>query len=187
MHTEVISRKIIRMRKLFVLAVNLLVFSSILQARGEETQPDEILNDWSAYQCYTVSGAIKMLAFKNGEKLSKVSREKGRFYIQANTNTPDEFEVTYFAGFPLKTASQAILKIDGSQKFLLYSHPNPQSTLEKAYAWSHPIDDKNLINALKKGSKAEIESNSHTGKVIKDTFALSGFTAAFNSMKKRCK
>ena len=85
-------------------------------ARAEETKPEEISNDWSAFECYTVSGAIEMLAFKNGEKLSKVSRDKGRFYVQMNKKKPSEFEVTYFAGFPLKTASQAILKIDNSQK-----------------------------------------------------------------------
>tara|TARA_B100001093_G_scaffold457820_1_gene469819 strand:- start:28 stop:555 length:528 start_codon:yes stop_codon:yes gene_type:complete len=175
------------MRNLLTLTLGLILFISTSSIYAEETKPEEILKDWSAFKCYTVSGAIEMLAFKNGEKLSKVSRDKGRFYIRMSEKNSDNFEVTYFAGFPLKTASQAILKIDGSQKFLLYSHPEPQNTLEKAYAWSHPNDDKKLISALKKGSEAIIESNSHTGKVIKDTFALTGFTAAFNFMKTRCK
>ena len=177
----------VRMRKMLMYTLGLIFFIIGPYAFTEETKPEEILKDWSAFECYTVSGAIKMLAFKNGEKLSTVSRDKGRFYIRMSERNSDNFEVTYFAGFPLKTASQAILKIDGSQKFLLYSHPEPQNTLEKAYAWSHPNDDKKLISALKKGSEAIIESNSHTGKIIKDTFALTGFTAAFNFMKTRCK
>ena len=176
-----------KMLKLFIISASLFTIFNFCSAYGEESKPEEISNDWSAFECYTVSGAIEMLAFKNGEKLSKVSRDKGRFYVQMNKKTSSEFEVTYFAGFPLKTASQAVLKIDNSQKFLLYSHPEPKNSAEKAYAWSHPNDDTKLINALKKGNEAIIESNSHTGKIIKDAFALKGFTAAFNFMKNRCK
>ena len=165
----------------------LLIFGTFSVTNAEEKKPLEISKDWSAFECFSVSAAIEMEAFKNGEKLSKVSRDKGRFYIRMSKRNSNEFEVAYFAGFPLKTASQAALKIDGSKKFLLYSHPDPNSSEEKSYAWSHPNDDEKLITALKKGSKAIIESNSHTGKVIKDTFALSGFTAAFNFMKNQCK
>ena len=175
------------MRKLQILLISFCTVWIVSKANSEGSKPEEIVNNWSAFECYTASGAIKMIAFKNGEKLSKVSREKGHFYVQMNPNSTNKFEVTYFAGFPLKTASQAVLKIDNEQKFLLYSHPEPQNSKEKAYAWSHPNDDKKLIDALKKGSAAEIETNSHTGKVIKDTFALSGFTSALNFMTKRCK
>ncbi len=170
--------------------VQSLCFITILgfsNAYSQENKPEKILKDWSAFECFTASGAIEMSAFKNGEKLSKVSREKGQFYVQMNKKNSPEFEITYFAGFPLKTASQVVLKIDNIQKFLLYSHPKPESSIQKAYAWSHPNDDTKLINSLKKGTQAIIESNSHTGKVIKDTFALSGFTAAFNFMKNKCK
>ena len=175
------------MRKFEILLISLCFILNNTKASAEGTKPEEISNNWSAFECFTVSGAIKMDAFKNGEKLSKVSREKGRFYIQMQPKSSDKFEVTYFAGFPLKVASQAVLKIDNSQIFLLYTHPKPENSQEKSYAWSHPNDDGKLINALKKGSKAEIETNSHTGKVIKDTFALSGFTSAYNFMKNRCK
>ena len=183
---KIIIEKILKPGKLLVLTIGITV-ATMANAMGVERKPENINKDWSAFNCFAVSSAIEMLAFKNGEKLSKVSREKGRLYVQMNNKNPKEFEVTYFAGFPLKTASQAVLKIDGSQKFLLYSHPQPQNSEEKSYAWSHPNDDDNLIIALKKGSKAIIESNSHTGKVIKDTFALSGFTASFNFTKDRCK
>ena len=184
---KTIIREIIKMRKLLSLSIFLITMLGLSNAQSEETKPEQISRDWSAFKCYTVSGAIEMLAFKNGEKLSKVSREKGRFYIRMTKDISPSLEVAYFAGFPLKTASQAVLKVDNSQKFLLYSHPEPQNSNEKSYAWSHPNDDKNIISALKKGSKAIIESNSHTGKVIKDSFALSGFTAAFNFMKNQCK
>ena len=175
------------MRMFKILVISLCAILTTATANAEGSKPDEISKNWSSFECYIVSGAIKMAAFKNGEKLSTVSREKGRLYIQMNPKTKNKFAISYSAGFPLKTASQAVLKVDSAQKFLLYSHPEPQNSEEKSYAWSHPNDDGKIIDALKKGSKAEIETNSHTGKVIKDTFALSGFTSAFNFMKKNCK
>ncbi|MEE2773557.1 MAG: invasion associated locus B family protein [Pseudomonadota bacterium] len=167
----------------------LIVFTGLLTSEvvAEDQQPIDISRDWSTFECYIVSGAIEMMAFKNGEKLSKVSRDKGRLYVQKDNKKANQIAGTYFAGFPLKTASQALLTIDDKESFVLYSHPEPQNSSEKPYAWSHPQDDTKLIAALKKGSKAVIESNSHTGKVIKDTFALTGFTSAYNLMLKTCK
>ena len=175
------------MHRLFLLFVNLLLMGNISCAYSEEKEPEKFLNDWSAYLCYSVSGALDMQAFKNGEKLSKVSRDKGRLYTQVSKGDTATVEVSYFAGFPLKIKSKPVLTIDNVQKFLLYSHPEPKTSVDKSYAWSHPKDDKKLIDALKKGQKAVVESYSHTGKVIKDTFALSGFTASINFMKKKCK
>ena len=99
------------------------LFTSELVA--EDQQPIDISRDWSTFDCYIVSGAIEMLAFKNGEKLSKVSRDKGRLYVQKNNDDSGQLAGTYFAGFPLKTASQALLSIDGKDSFVLYSHPDP--------------------------------------------------------------
>ena len=178
--------KITLMRNLFSFGIIILCYLSCALVNAEEAAPLEISKDWSSYKCYVVTGAIEMLAFKNGEKLSKVSREKGRLYVQMNDPKTKEIEVTYFAGFPLRTASQAALNVDKTTKYVLYSHPEPTSTEEKSYAWSHPNDDKSILESLKKGETAIVESTSHTGKVIKDTFALSGFTASFNFMKNAC-
>ena len=68
--------KKIRMLKSVILFFHTIALLTVSYAQAEESKPEEILNDWSAFNCYTVSAAIEMLAFKNGEKLSKVSREK---------------------------------------------------------------------------------------------------------------
>lgn len=169
---------------MFILTIN--VNGNLLVA--EESKPDSISRDWSTFSkyCYIVSAAIKMEAFKNGERLTKVSRDKGRFYIKLNSGTNNLYEGTYFAGFPLKIGSQAKLTIDSESTFILYSHPKPTNSKEKNYAWTHPNDDIKLIKSLKKGTKAIIESNSHTGKIIKDTFALTGFTKSFQNLENAC-
>ena len=168
--------------KLIFILIAIFHFSKVI---AQDQEPIDISRDWSTFDCYIVSQTIDSAAFKNGEKLSKVSRDKGMFYIQKDQS--GQLAGTYFAGFPLKLASQALLIIDNSESFVLYSHLEPVNTSEKAYAWAHPDDDQKLIASLKKGSKAVIESQSHTGKIIKDTFALTGFTSAFNLMQKSCK
>ncbi len=166
--------------------ITILATGNILFA--EESKPNSISRDWSTFSkyCYIVSAAIKMEAFKNGERLTKVSRDKGRFYIKLSNGNENLYEGTYFAGFPLKIGSQAKLTIDNNTTFILYSHPKPSESKEKNYAWTHPNDDTKIIVALKKGTKAIIESSSHTGKVIKDTFALTGFTKSFQTLEKAC-
>ena len=70
------------MQKLFLLPASLILVLSLSGAYSEENKPVEISKAWSTFVCYNVTSAIKMLAFKNGEKLSSVSRDKGRIYIQ---------------------------------------------------------------------------------------------------------
>ena len=52
-----------KMLKSFVLFTSLFALFNFCSAYGEESKPEEISNDWSAFECYTVSGAIQMLAF----------------------------------------------------------------------------------------------------------------------------
>jgi hypothetical protein len=176
------------MLRIFKFFFILIVLSKGTFVFSQESKPDNISRDWSTFfnGCYIVSAAIKMEAFKNGERLTKVSRDKGRFYIKFNKESSGPYEGTYFAGFPLKIGSQAKLIIDNNKTFLLYSHPKPSNSIEKNYAWTHPNEDIKIINSLKSGTKAIIESNSHTGKVIKDTFALTGFTKSFKILENNC-
>ncbi len=175
------------MRKFFSICVIIISYLSYSAVYANQEAPLEISKSWSTFKCYTATGVIEMLAFKNGEKLSKVSREKGRLYIQMADPKTRKIEIAYFAGFPLRSASQAALTVDKKIKFVLYSHPEPEGSEVKAYAWSHPNEDSKLIEALKKGELATVESISHTGKVIKDTFSLSGFTSSLSFMKETCK
>ena len=68
----------------------------------------------------------------------------------------------------------------------MFSHPEPSNSQDKEYAWVHPDQDIQLINALKKGGKAIIEATSHTNKVTKDTFSLSGFSKAYENLQETC-
>jgi len=54
-------------------------------------------------------------------------------------------------------------------------------------AWTgSPSDDEAMIAALRGGSSAVVTGRSARGTTTKDTFSLSGITAATNSARERC-
>lgn len=154
---------------------------------AEEQLSGTNFKDWSTFSCFMGSQSIKMEAFKNGERLSSVNREIGRLYVTKNKLNEDKMETTFYSGYPLLAGSQATIKIDNKKSFSLFSHPEPSNSQEKEYAWVHPDNDKQLIDELKKGNKAVVEATSHTYKVTKDTFSLSGFSKAYENLKRTCK
>ncbi len=47
-------------------------------------------------------------------------------------------------------------------------------------------DDAKIVTALKRGTNAILSARSGRGTLTKDTFSLSGFTAAVEDAEKRC-
>lgn len=67
----------------------------------------------------------------------------------------------------------------GSQTFEL--------SVDGEWAWPpNKSDDKKIIAALKRGRSAILVASSSRGTVTKDTFSLSGYTAATNDAAARC-
>ena len=175
------------MKKIFNFLFIFMILNTPYIIFGEEQLSGTNFKDWSTFPCFMGSQAIKMEAFKNGERLSAVNREIGRLYVTKNKSNENKMETTFYSGYPLLAGSQATIKIDNKKSFSLFSHPEPSNSQEKEYAWVHPDNDTELIEELKKGNKAIIEATSHTNKVTKDTFSLSGFSKAYENLKKTCK
>ena len=152
----------------------------------------ETHRDWGVFiplgkkQCFVASQAIKMEAFRGGEKLSSVNRARGRLFIWKSETNIGKYEGVYFAGFPLQVGSKPILKVDGKKRIAFVASPKPTTEEEKNYAWNQVFDDEVLIETLKKGNKAVMEAISHRNTKIRDTFVLTGFTTSLKRMKKLC-
>ena len=149
--------------------------------------------NWSVFnpkdknKCFIVSQSIKDEAFRNGEKLSSVNRDRGKLFVQKSQSSVAGFVGSFNAGYPLKIGGKFILKIDGSKKIVFLASPEPKTSEEKNWAWTQAHDDKNLINYLKIGNKAVLEAVSHRGTITKDTFELTGFTKALQRLQDICK
>ncbi len=163
---------------------------------GQENlrKAEKSFRDWSVFiskedpkMCFIASQSIKGEAFRNNQKLSSVNREKGTLYIIKILNKENEYEGTFYAGYPLQVGSKAVLEIDRKEKIVFFAHPSPKAKAEKDHAWAQKFDQKKLIGYLKKGSKAVMSAISHRNTVTKDTFMLTGFSDALLELNKRCK
>ena len=155
---------------------------------------EKSFRDWSVFvskedpkMCFIASQSIKGEAFRNNQKLSSVNREKGTLYIIKALNKENEYEGTFYAGYPLQVGSKAVLEIDNKDKIVFFAHPSPKAKAEKDHAWAQKFDQKKLVSFLKKGSKAVMSAISHRNTVTKDTFMLTGFSDALSELEKRCK
>ena len=155
---------------------------------------EKSFRDWSVFvskedpkMCFIASQSIKSEAFRNNQKLSSVNREKGTLYIIKILSKDNEYEGTFYAGYPLQVGSKAVLEIDNKDKIVFFAHPSPKAKAEKDHAWAQKFDQKKLVSFLKKGSKAVMSDISHRNTVTKDTFMLTGFSDALSELEKRCK
>ena len=176
----------------FTSITSLLSFKSF----GEEKLLKEEKNyrDWSVFvskedpfTCFIASQSVKSEAYKNGQKLSSVNREKGTIYIIKKKNKENKYEATFYAGYPLQVGSKAKLSIDKKNEIVFFAHPSPKEKAEKEHAWAQKYDEEKLVSYLKKGSKAVLSAVSHRNTVTKDTFMLTGFSDALLELEKLCK
>ncbi len=168
----------------------------ILQSFAEEKllKEEKSYRDWSVFvskddpvTCFVASQSVKSEAFRNGQKLSSVNREKGTIYIIKKKNKKNEYEATFYAGYPLQVGSKAKLSVDKKNEIVFFAHPSPKEKAEKEHAWAQKYDEEKLVSYLKKGSKAVLSAISHRNTVTKDTFMLTGFSDALMELGKLCK
>ena len=175
----------------FLILVSVFISSNVVRSE-EELRMSVSEKAWSVFypndkkDCFIVSQSIKDEAFRNGEKLSSVNRDRGLLYIYKSPNSEVGFEASFSAGYPLKIGGKFVLKVDGTKKIVFLASPKPQNSEEKNWAWTQVQDDKNLIEYLKVGNKAIMEAESHRGTITKDTFELAGFTKAIERLQKVC-
>ena len=175
--------------------------TSIMSLWGFKSYSEEKLlkeeknyRDWSVFvskedpfTCFIASQSVKSEAYKNGQKLSSVNREKGTIYIIKKNNKENKYEATFYAGYPLQVGSKAKLSIDKKNEIVFFAHPSPKEKAEKEHAWAQKYDEEKLVSYLKKGSKAVLSAVSHRNTVTKDTFMLTGFSDALSEIGKLCK
>lgn len=87
-------------------------------------------------------------------------------------------EVSFSAGYTYKKESTVQVLI-GGQKFTLFT--------DGETAWSRSSkDDKALVDAMKRGSSMTVTGFSSRGTKTTDSYSLTGFTKAFDTIGKAC-
>lgn len=174
------------MRSIFNAAVVALVAALSLGDAAQAQKRVDVQKAWSVFEaessgskvCWIVSTPEKWTATRGGQEV-KVNR--GDIFLMIAVRPKDNVknEVSYLAGYPFKGGSNVEVSV-GSNNFTMFTDG------ENAWAPSGSDDDR-LTAAFRAGAKALVKGTSSRGTITRDTFSLSGFTAAIKSATNRCK
>ena len=138
--------------------------------------------DWTVFaadspkECWAVSPPESVANTDSDGTPKEVARGDIRLYVAYRPG--QNGEVSFTGGYPFAPDSTVEVNVSGN-KFNLFT--------EGESAWTgSPDEDAKLISALRAGSSAVVSARSARGTLTKDTFSLSGITAATNTAKSRC-
>lgn len=140
--------------------------------------------DWSIFvetdpakECWVVSKPTKIVNTRGGKVVS-AKRGDILFFVTYRPTNGVQGEVSFTGGYPFATDSQVSLEV-GDKRYNMF--------VDGEWAWpATPGDDAKIRDSLKAGSNAVLTAQSQRGTKTKDTFSLSGFTAALAEAEKRC-
>jgi len=146
---------------------------------AQEVERLGVFKDWTAYRtqqggknlCYMASVPTK-------DEGDYTSRGKMYAMVSHRPATKALNVVSVHAGYTYKTDSEVTVAIGGAT-WQLFVHGDT--------AWaSDAADDAALVQAMRAGSTMVIKGTSSRGTLTTDTYSLSGFTAAHNTIGKAC-
>lgn len=163
--------------------VAVVTWATALTAQGTTDNRVGASTDWSVFQetdpveCFSVSAPRDSTATRDGEAV-EANRSEIQLFVLFRPAASVSGQVAFTGGYPFASGSTVSLDVGGTV-FELFT--------EGEWAWpATPEDDSAIVAAMKRGSDAVVTGQSGRGTVTKDTFSLSGFTAAVDEAQSRC-
>lgn len=135
--------------------------------------------DWSAHIVREKSAPVCYIHSEPQKSIGKY-KKRDRTFVQVAHRPADKVkgEVSVTAGYTYRSKSDVEVEVDG-KKFSLFTQADG--------AWLRDSKaDAALVRAMKKGSRMIVRGRSTRGTRTVDTYSLSGFSAAYNSIGKAC-
>ena len=164
-----------------------LALAAATSAQAQQTSNNQVAakTDWSVFEdkdpkeCWAVSTPSEPSVYTRDGRNVSVKRSVPTLYTFYRPNSDVFGQVTFYGGYPFASGSTVNLNIGGEQ-FELF--------VEGEWAWpQNPAEDSKIIASMKRGATATLTARSGRGTQTKDTFSLSGYTAAVEEAAKRCK
>lgn len=163
------------------------VQGAMAQQAGE-TECVSAQTDWSVCvwpqpkECWGVSKPKETVNSRDGRPVS-VRRGDILLFVTFRPGS-SAGEISFTGGYPFAQGAPVSVEVDG-QRFDMIPGTDGQS---QEWAWPGSTQaDAALMTAMRRGSTAIITARSGRGTETKDTFSLSGFTAAMTEAENRCK
>ncbi len=139
--------------------------------------------DWSVFvendptECWSVSAPKETVNTRDGNVVA-ARRGDILLFVFFRPAQGVQGQVAFTGGYAFAGGSTVSLQV-GDNTYQLFT--------EGEWAWpATPADDAAIVAAMKRGASAVATGQSGRGTVTKDTFSLSGFTAAVEDAGKRC-
>lgn len=158
-----------------------LMSSSVAQAAAAAPKLLGEYDDWAAYY-YQDAGGLACYMASTPKKDEGKYTKRGDIYIVITHRPSDKsFDVINInAGYTYKPDARVIVKI-GDQSF-----DKLFTSGDKAWATSDKTD-KDIVNAMKRGTRMIVHGTSNKGSDTKDTYSLAGFSQAYKAISNKCK
>ena len=134
---------------------------------------------WSAMSFDEDKKTVCMM-WSQPEKAEGKYKKRGEIFVFV-THRPSDREMnklSFEIGYTFKESSKVHVTIDG-RAYALYT--------DGSTAWNYePKDDTRMVKAMRAGRTMIMEGTSSRGTRTRDTYSLSGFTAAHNAINKAC-
>lgn len=155
--------------------------SSLLQpaAAQEPTLLGEF-GDWAAYTYTSGQGRVcYAVSIPKSSEPTGLNRDPVFFLISHFPKQGVRNEISTIIGYPFRKESMAQLTI-GDRTFELFTSGDG--------AWADSAArDREIVDALKKGSRMDLKGTSWRGTATKDNYSLQGVSAAVDKIDESCK
>lgn len=138
---------------------------------------------WSVFvednptECWSVSAPEESVNSRGGRVVA-ATRSQILLMVFYRPSEGAKGQVAFTGGYPFASGSTVNVNISGNE-FEMFT--------EGEWAWpASASDDAKMVTAMKRGANAVVSGVSGRGTATKDTFSLSGFTAAVEDTEKRC-
>ena len=148
----------------------------------EAAAPKQLGNykKWTAYTMTDQTGRVCYMFSNPTDMLPKgVNRGEVFFLVTHRPGADVVNEISIQTGYTFRKDSTVDAAI-GSTKYDMFT--------ELDGAWLRTAEEeRKMIESMKKGSTMKVSGFSNRGTNTKDTYSLSGFTAAYNAISRACK
>ncbi|MBU2981280.1 invasion associated locus B family protein [Lentibacter algarum] len=168
------------------LACAALVLGVASTAQAQQTSTNQVATKtaWAVFEdknpkeCWAVSSPKETVNTKDGRVVA-VTRSDILLMAFYRPGALNGGQLAFTGGYPFAGGSTVSLQV-GDSRFELFT--------DGEWAWAASAEeDAKIVSALKRGATAVLTARSGRGTNTKDTFSLSGFTAAVEDAEKRCK
>ncbi|MCU0954259.1 MAG: invasion associated locus B family protein [Hyphomicrobium sp.] len=157
-----------------------MLFANVPARAQQATAVEGTFGSWGLYSNDASGSKLCFVAATPSDKKpSSANRGPALLYVSAWPKDGIRSEVSVKLGYPVKPDSTVTVTI-GNETFSLF----PKD--ERAFV-ADSTQELKLVEALKKGSKADVTATSARGTETTDTYTLTGLKQALSELAKKCK